>query len=118
MNYFIEKNLLLDDIIDLLKDNLSYDNNIYHILGDLRNNNDINQDIILFRNLISNIDNIIYEATEYAKTIIDLYFEYNYILRDINDLYNAKYQIINFINKINEIDVLSDLVSEIKIKNN
>jgi hypothetical protein len=120
MNYFIEKNILLDEIIEKLYDNLSYDNYIYNILGELRKTNEISNDIILFNNVIDNLDNIIYESNEYAKSIIDLEFQYNYICNYIDDLYNAKYQIINFINSIyianiNKVDILSDILSEINI---
>ena len=122
MNYFIEKNILLDEIIEKLYDNLSYDNYIYNILGELRKTNEINNDIILFNNVIDNLDNIIYESNEYAKSIVDLEFQYNYICNYIDDLYNAKYQIINFINSfcianINKVDILSDILFEININN-
>ena len=117
MNYFIEKNILLDDIIEKLDENLSYDNTIYHIIGDLRNNNEISKDIILLKNIVDNLDNIIYETNEYAKTIIDLEFQYTYICNYINDLYDSKHQIFNFINSINEVDILSDLINEFTINN-
>jgi hypothetical protein len=118
MNYFIEKNMLIDEILYGLNDNLPDNHNIYNILNELRNNNETNYDIILLRNVIADLDNIAYESNEYAKSIVDLEFEYNYICKYIDNLYDAKYQIINFINSINEIDVLSDLVSEFKINNN
>jgi hypothetical protein len=115
MNYFIEKNILLDDVIENLCDNLSYDNNIYYIFGELRNNNEVKDDIILFEKVISNLDNIIYESNEYLKTIVDLEFQYNYICSCIDDLYNSKYQIINFMSSLNKIDILSELIEEINI---
>ncbi len=117
MNYFIEKNILLDDIIEKIDENLSYDNNIYNIISELRDDNEISKDIILLKDIVDNLDNIIYEANEYAKTIIDLEFQYTYICNYINDLYDSKYQIFNFINSINEVDILSDLVNEFNINN-
>jgi hypothetical protein len=117
MNYFIEKNILIDNFIESINDNLSTDHKIYNILNELRNNNQISNDIILFNNIIDNLNNLIYESNEYAKSIIDLEFEYSYICNYINNLYDSKYQIINFINSINEVDILSDLVSEFKINN-
>lgn len=116
MNYLIEKNMLIDEILYKLNDNLIETHDIYNDLNKLRNENEVNHDIILFRNIIYDLDNIIYESNEYAKSIIELDFQYNYIRNYIDDLYNAKYQIINLINSINEIDVLSDLISEFNIK--
>lgn len=117
MDYFIEKNILLDNIIEKLYDNISYDNNIYNTFGELRNINEKTKDIILLNNIINDLNNIIYESNEYAKSIVDLEFQYNYICNYINDIYDAKYQIINFINSINEIDLLSNILSEFNIKN-
>ncbi len=113
MEHYIKKNILIDDLLEL---EISYVNEILSIFDELRNTNDYNKDIILLSRCMNIIDSIIWETGEYLKTIVDLEFEHNYVSKHLNDLYNGKYKIQNFINEINEIDCISELMSEINVK--
>ena len=67
MNYFIEKNILVDDLLEL--EIVNYNDNIISLFEELRKNNKIDNDIVLFKDIIMIIENNIYETNEYLKTI-------------------------------------------------
>ncbi len=113
MEHYIEKNILIDELLEL---EISYIHELLNIFEELRNTNDYKKDIDLFIRCMQIIDMIIWETNEYLKTIVYLEFEYNYVYNHLNNLYNGKNKIQNFINKINEIDIVSDLLSEINVK--
>ncbi len=56
----------------------------------------------------------IWNTNEYLKSLSldNLKFENNYISNCVNDLYIGKHKIQNFINKINKMDIISNLISE------
>jgi hypothetical protein len=113
MEHFIEKNLLIDDLLEL---EISYIPDILDMFNELRNTNNIDNDIELLNRTLYIIDNIIWENNEHLKTIVDLEFEYNYVSQRLNDLYIGKHKICSFIDKINQVDFVSDLISEMNIK--
>ena len=112
MEYFINKNILIDELLEL---ELTYDYKILDIFEQLKNNKDFEIDIILFKDCIDILDSIIEEFTEYLKTIVDLEWEYIYIDNQISRLYIVKNKIINFVNNFNNIDILSELINEFNI---
>ena len=112
MEYFINKNILIDELLEL---ELTYDYKILDIFEQLRNNKDYEIDIILLKDCIDILDSIIEEFTEYLKTIVDLEWEYIYIDNQISRLYIVKNKIINFVNNFNNIDILSELINEFNI---
>ncbi len=116
MEHFIEKNTLIDELLEL---EISYVHEILSIFDELRNTTDYKKDIILFNETIHIIDNIIWENYEYLKSIShdDLKFQYDYISNHLNDLYIGKHKIQTFINKLNEIDIISNLIKEFDINN-
>jgi hypothetical protein len=113
MNYFIEKNMLIDDLLEL---DLTYNSNYLLIFEELRKNNKVDNDIVLFKDIIVLIENTIYESNEYLKTIHMFEWENNYINNYINNLGNSIIKINMFLNNINQIDILSDLISDFNIK--
>ncbi len=117
MEHYIEKNILIDELLEL---EISYVHELLNIFDELRNTNDYKKDIDLFNETIHIIDNIISETYEYLKSIShdDLEFQYNYIINHLNDLYIGKHKIQTFINKLNEIDIISNLIKEFTINNN
>ncbi len=116
MNHFIEKNILIDELLEL---EISYVHEILDIFNELRNTNDYKKDIVLLDETIHIIDNIIWENYEYLKSIEGdkLNFQYDYIIDRLNDLYIGKHKIQTFINKLNDIDIISDLLKEFDINN-
>ncbi len=116
MEHYIEKNILIDELLEL---EISYIHEILDVFNELRNTTDYKKDIVLFNQIIHIIDNIISETYEYLKSIEgdELKFQYDYIYNHINDLYIGKYKIQMFINKLNEIDIISDLIKEFNINN-
>jgi hypothetical protein len=114
MNYFIEKNILIDDLLEL--EIVNYNNNIISLFEELRNDSNVDKDIVLFKNIIIIIENNIYETNEYLKTIHMFEWEHTYVNNYINDLYNGIIKINIFLNNINNVDILSDLISEFNIK--
>ncbi len=113
MEYFINKNLLIDDLLEL---EISYVKDILDIFEELRNKNDFTYDNYLFIRCTHILDSIIFETGEYLQSIVDLEFEYNYVSKHLNDLYIGRDKIQKFINNINEIDIFSEIFSEFNIK--
>ena len=98
MNHFIEKNILIDDLLEL---EIMYMPEVLQIFNELRNIDSIDNDIELLDIVIQIIDSNIWETEEYLKSIsisIDnLEFENNYISNNLNDLYISKHKIQTFI---------------------
>ena len=117
MNHFIEKNILIDDLLEL---EIMYMPEVLQIFNELRNIDSIDNDIELLYIVIQIIDSNIWETEEYLKSIsisIDnLEFENNYISNNLNDLYISKHKIQTFINKTNKFEFLIDSISEMNIK--
>ena len=113
MDYFINKNILIDELLEL---ELTYDYKILDIFEQLRNNRDYEIDIILFNDCIDILESVIYELSEYLKTIVDLEWESIYIDNQISCLYIVKNNIIDFLNNTNNVDVLSELMDEFDLK--
>ena len=113
MDYFINKNILIDELLEL---ELTYDYKILDIFEQLRNNRDYEIDIILFNDCIDILESVIYELSEYLKTIVDLEWESIYIDNQISCLYIVKINIIDFLNNTNNVDVLSELMDEFDLK--
>ncbi len=111
MNNYINKNILLDELVDF---DITYNNDLLNQFEELQNSIDIKYDTILLNNCINIIDTMIYESTEYLKTITnntnELEYENYIISKNINNLYNAKYKIIIYLNSLNEPDILTDLI--------
>ena len=117
MEHFIEKNILIDDLFELEIYNIE---ELLDIFNELRNTNDIDSDIKLLTHCMHIIDRNIWETEEYIKSITisidDLEIQNNYISNYLNDLYIGKHKIQTFINRINKIDIMADLISEMNIK--
>jgi hypothetical protein len=123
MNTFIEKNMLLDEILELNEYILTYQNSSYIInlletINVLRENLNTNEDTILFNKIYNNIDNIIFECEE-SKKLFE--YEENYEIENLNliiyKLEISRIDISKFIYKINNIDTLADIFEEISLKN-
>ncbi len=111
MEHFIKKNILLDELLEY---ELTYNNDLLYTFQELRNSTDYNTDIILFNNSIDYIDNMIYETQNYINNYIDNQFQYITETNFLNNLYEAKNKIINYLKNFQETDVLADLINEIK----
>ena len=111
MNNYINKNILLDELVEF---EITYNTDLLNLFEELQQSIDFKYDTILLNNCINIIDNMIYESNEYLKSITNNEYklEYeNYIIsNNINNLYNAKYKIINYLNLLNEPDILIDLI--------
>ena len=110
MDHFIEKNILIDDLLEL---EISYIPEILDLFNELRNTNNIDNDSELLNRTSYIIESIIWETEEYLKSLINsvdsLEFECNYVNKHLNDLYIGKHKIQNFINKINKFDIMINL---------
>ena len=117
MNHFIEKNILIDDLLEL---EIMYMPEVLEIFNELKSTDNIDNDIELLDIVIQIIDSNIWETEEYLKSISisldNLEFENNYISNNLNDLYIGKHKIQTFINKINKLEFLIDSISEMNIK--
>ncbi len=111
MNNYIKKNILLDELVEF---ELTYNNDLLHLFEELQQSIDFKYDTILLNNCINIIDTMIYESNEYLKSISNNNYELEYesyiISNNINNLYNAKYKIIIYLNSLNEPDILTDLI--------
>lgn len=121
MNTFIEKNMLLDGILELNEYILTYHNSPYIInlletINVLRENLNTISDTNLLNILINNIDHIIFECEE-SKKLFD--YEENYEIENLNiiiyKLEISKADISQFICKINNVDTLTDIFEEISL---
>jgi hypothetical protein len=124
MDIFIEKNMLLDTIIEsneyILSTFNSFSvNKLIETIMSLRENLNQNDDVILLNRLIDDIKYVIFENKEYIKLFNDdnnthhIYIqEINEVISDLEDSCNKIYE---FINKLNCADSLSELLSDIKL---
>jgi len=132
MDIFIEKNMLLDTIIEsneyvLSTFNSFSINKVLDTIMSLRENLNQNDDIILLNRLIDEIKYVIFENNEYIKRFnIDSFShinsninshikhieEINEIIYDLEDSIN---KINEFINKLNSADSLSELMGDITL---
>ena len=124
MDTFIEKNMLLDIIIQSNEYVLSTFNSIsvtkiIETIMDLRENLNQNDDIILLNRLTNEIKYVIFENNEYIKrfdidsfTYITHIEEIKQIIFDLEDSCN---KINEFINYLNSDESLNELMSEIKL---
>jgi len=112
MNNFIYKNILLDELLEC---EITYNTTLLQLFEELQQSIDFKYDEKLLNECINIIDNMIYESEEYLKTIEHLEYECFIIYKNINNLYNAKYKIIIYLNSLNEPDILSDLMDGINI---
>jgi hypothetical protein len=121
MNTFIEKNILIDEILELNEYILTYHNSPYIInlletINILRENLNTISDTNLLNILINIIDNIIFEYEE-SKKIFD--YEENYEIENINiyiyKLEISKANISQFICKINNVDTLTDIFEDFSL---
>jgi glutaredoxin 2 len=128
MDIFIEKNMLLDMIIEQNEYVLSTFNSfsitkVIETITLLRENLNQNDDIILLNRLIDEIKYLIFENNEYIKMFYidshDSYNNYNSHIEDINyiisDLEDSINKINEFINKLNSADSLSELMENITL---
>ncbi len=121
MDIFIEKNMLLDRIIELNEYVLSTFNSfsitkVIETITMLRENLNQNDDIILLNRLIDEINYVIFENNEYIKRFdVDSFLnithieEVKHIIYDLEDTIN---KINEFINKLNSADSLSELMGD------
>lgn len=110
MENYIKKNLFIDELLEY---ELTYNIDLLNTFEELKNSTDFKNDINLLNDCINIIDNMIYETNEYLKTIKFQEYEQFIISNKLNDLYNAKYKIINYLQMLDEPDILAELISEI-----
>ena len=107
-------NKLIDELLEY---NITFNDKILYSLQELKENTDYKYAIILLNNIIFLLEGMIEESTEYFNSI--LHCEYNFesitINNYINDLYNAKYKIIDFLNSLNEAEILAEKIDDIKL---
>jgi hypothetical protein len=112
MNNYINKNILIDELLEL---NITYNDEILYSLQELKDNIDYKMDIILLNNITFFLDGMIDETNNYLTSIVDSEFEYITVSNIINNLYNAKYRIYDYLKQLNETDILTDMIDEIKL---
>ncbi len=124
MDIYIEKNMLLDIIIEQNEYVLSTFNSfsitkVIETITILRENLNQNDDIILLNRLVDEIKYVIFENNEYIKRFnIDSFShvkhieEINEVIYDLEDSIN---KINEFINKLNSADSLSELMGDITL---
>ncbi len=116
---FIEKNILLDEIVKLNEFILTYQSTkdvtkFIEILDYLRSNTNQNTDIELFNNLISIIDNI-YTDTEASYSMIYHKRDKNILNEILYGLYNSKLKIANLLDKLRDVTSLVDVIHEMNL---
>ena len=119
MDIFIEKNILLDEIVKLNNFILTYQstkdvNSFIELIDYLRNNTNQNTDIELLKNLIALIENIYIDA-EASHLMIYNKRDLNIINEILYGLYNSKIKIEILLNKIGDIDSLVGVINEMNI---
>ncbi len=119
MDMFIEKNILLDEIIKLNDFILNYHStkyviNLIEILDVLRNNTNQNTDVELLKNILSIIDSI-YIDVEASQSMLYDKRDINIVNEILYGLYNSKLKIINFLTKLGNIDSLVDIINEMNL---
>ncbi len=119
MNMFIEKNILLDEIVKLNEFILTYqstnDINIFiETIDCLRNNTNQNIDTELLNYLIKLINNI-YTDTDASQSMIYDKRDKNIINEILYGLYNSKLKITDFLNKLGDVDSLVGIINEMNL---
>jgi hypothetical protein len=119
MDMFIEKNILLDEIVKLNDFMLTYQNtpdvnNFIEILEYLRNNTNQNTDIDLLNNLQKLINNIYIDVDASQAMIYDKR-DKNIINEILYGLYNSKLKIQILLTKLGDINSLVDVINEMNI---
>ncbi len=121
MNIFIDKNILLDEIIKENEFIVSYPDtkqttHFVEIIMDLRNSIDIVQDLYNCEIICNIIDNIIYDTEEYIKIInVDETKDIEFLYQIIYNLNNTKIKINHFKTRLNDIDYITDILNNIII---
>jgi hypothetical protein len=117
MEHFIEKNILIDELFEL---DILYISDILNLFNELRITNNIDNDIEVLNKICYMFDSNIWETEEYLKSLFisldNLEFENKYFSNCLNDLYIGKHKIQTFINKINKVDIIIDLIFDMNIK--
>ncbi len=121
MNTFIEKNMLLDGVLELNEYILTYHDSPYitkllETIGILRENLNTKSDTLLLNQLIQIIDYLIFDYEE-NKNIYE--YEDNYEIENLNlfiyKLEISKTDISQFICKINNVDTLADIFEDFSL---
>jgi hypothetical protein len=120
MNMYIEKNILLDNIIKLNDFLLTYQNSLnvnefVEILDNLRHNfvNQNEESKILY-DLVLLINNI-YSDTQLVKEMIYNKYDLNLADEILYGLYNSKLLILKHMKKLESADSLDELVNELAL---
>ena len=120
MNAYIEKNMLLDNILELNEYiftyyNSSYITNVLETIDTLRENSNTISDTNLLNKIITDIDNIIFDCEE-SKKLYD--YEENCNIEHVNliiyKLEISHTDISKFICKINSVDSLTEILEEFR----
>lgn len=121
MNTFIEKNILLDEIVQINEYITSYPDtrdSIYFVelLMELRNSTNTAEDMNTFEILLDTINNIIHDINEYIGIIdptnID---DIQFLHQIIYGLNNTIIKINIYINSLNSVDSITDIFESIKL---
>ena len=124
MDIFIQKNMLLDTIIELNEYVLSTFNSfsvnkLIETIMSLRENLNQNDDVILLNKLVDQIQYLIFENKEYIKLFYDDNNTHHIYIQEINevisDLEDSCNKINEFISYLIGADSLSELMEEFKI---
>jgi hypothetical protein len=113
MENYIKKNILIDELLEY---NLTYYDDLLYTFHELRNSSNFDTDIILFNNCIEYINYMIDDSQKYINNNVNNEYEYITEINLLNNLYEARNKIINYLNSLKETDILADLISEINIK--
>ncbi len=119
MNMFIEKNILLDEIIKLNNFILTYQNtndinDFIETLAALRENVHQNTDLLLLNDLLT-LTNNIYRETEASQSMIYDKRHLNIINEILYGLHNTKLKIKTLLEKLENVDSLIDVINEMNL---
>ena len=112
MNNFINKNILIDDLLEY---NITFNNEVLYSIQELKDSIDIKYDNILLNNIKFHLEIMINESTDYLYSISHNEFESITIKNYINDLLNAQHKINDYLLTLNNTEILSDLMNDIKL---
>ncbi len=121
MNTFIEKNILLDEIMKHNEYITSYpdtQNTTYlvELIMELRESTNVKEDLNIFELILQTMDHIIDDTTEYISIIETSNIEdIEFLHQIIYELNNSIIKINNFINYINSIDCMADMFETITL---
>ncbi len=119
MDMFIEKNILLDEIIKLNNFILTYQNtkeirDFVETLDYLRNNTNQNTDIGLLNDVLTLIHHI-YIDVEASQSMVYDKRDLNIINEILYGLFNSKLKIKKFLEQLEHIDSLIEVINEMNI---